>query len=212
MKIALIGASGFVGSALLKEAVSRGHDVTALVRKPDKVEASPHVTAKKLDVNDAKALSAAIGGADVVISAFNGGWGDPEIYAKHKTGSDSIRDAAKAASKRLIVIGGAGSLFAPDGSQFVDSDQFPKEYKDGARAARDALADLRKETALDWTFLSPPFVLTPTGRTGKYRLGAENPVFNDKGESTISVADLAVAVLDEAEAPKHSRKRFTIGY
>lgn len=211
MKIALIGASGFVGSVLLKEAASRGHDVTALVRNPDKVEASSHITARKLDVNDTKALAAAIGGADVVISAFNGGWGDPDIYAKHKAGSDSIRDAAKAAGKRLIVIGGAGSLHAPDGSQFVDSDQFPKEYKDGARAARDVLGDLRKETALDWTFLSPPFVLTPTEGTGKYRLGAENPVFNDKGESTISVADLAVAVLDEAEAPKHSRKRYTIG-
>lgn len=211
MKIALIGASGFVGSALLKEAVSRGHDVTALVRNPDKVEASPHVAARKIDVNDTKALSAALAGADVVISAFNGGWGDPEIYAKHKAGSDSIRDAAKAADKRLIVIGGAGSLHAPDGSQFVDGEHFPKDYKDGARAARDALADLRKETALDWTFLSPPFVLTPAERTGKYRLGTENPVFNDKGESTLSVADLAVAVLDEAEAPKHSRKRFTIG-
>lgn len=211
MKIALIGASGFVGSALLKEAVSRGHNVTALLRNPDKVETSPHVTATKLDVNDTKALSAAISNADVVISAFNGGWGDPQIYAKHKAGSDSIRDAAKATGKRLIVIGGAGSLYAPDGSQFVDGEHFPADYKDGAKAARDALADLRKETALDWTLLSPPFVLTPTGRTGKYRLGAENPVFNDKGESTISVADLAVAVLDEAEAPKHSRKRYTIG-
>ncbi len=212
MKIALIGASGYVGKALLKEAVSRGHTVSALVRNPDKVEKAAGVSAKAVDVNDSKALSEAIGGADVVVSAFNGGWGDPDIYKKHRAGSDSIRDSAKAAGKRLIVIGGAGSLYAPDGSQFVDGEHFPGEYKDGARAARDALGDLRKETALDWTFLSPPFLLKPGERTGKYRVGGENPIFNDKGESTISVEDLSVAVLDEVEKPKHSRQRFTIGY
>jgi uncharacterized protein len=212
MKIALIGPTGFVGSALLKEALSRGHQVTAISRNTDKIEKAPGVTPAKLDVNNVKALAEAIAGADIVISAFNGGHGDPEIYAKHRAGSKAIHAAAKAAGRRLITIGGAGSLYAPDGSQFVDSPQFPKEYKEGALAARDALTDLKKETDLDWTFVSPPMVLKPGERSGKYRLDADKPVFNDKGESTISVADLAVAVLDEAEKPKHSRKRFTVGY
>lgn len=212
MKIALIGASGYVGKALQKEAVSRGHQVTALVRHPDKVEKAAGVTARAVDVNDRKALAAAIADADVVVSAFNGGWGDPDIYNKHRAGSDSIREAAKAAGKRVVIVGGAGSLYAPDGTQFVDGEHFPKDYKDGALAARDALNDLRKETTLDWTFLSPPFVLKPGERTGKYRVGAENPIFNDKGESTISVEDLSVAVLDEVETPKHRRERFTVGY
>ena len=212
MKIALIGASGFVGSAVLEEAVSRGHTVVALVRNPDKVEKSSHVTARRVDVNDTQALAAEIGDADVVISAFVGPRGDPDQYTKHRAGSASIIEAAKAAGKRLIVVGGAGSLYAPDGSQFVDSDQFPKEYKNEARAARDVLDDIKKETELDWTFLSPAFVLKPGERTGKFRLGTNSPIFDDKGESAITAADLAIALIDEAEQPKHTRKRFTVGY
>ena len=212
MKIALIGATGFVGSALLKEALSRGHKVTAISRNPDKIEKTPAVTTRSVDVNDTKALAEAIAGDDVVISAFNGGWGDPDIYNKHRGGSSAISAAAKRAGKRLIAIGGAGSLYAPDGSQFVDSPQFPKEWKDGALAARDVLNDLKSETELDWTFVSPPMVLKPGERSGKYRLAEENPVFNDQGESTISVADLAVALVDEAEKPRYRRKRFTVGY
>jgi putative NADH-flavin reductase len=212
MKIALIGASGFVGSAVLEEAVSRGHTVVALVRNPDKVEKSSHVTARRVDVNDTQALATAIGDADVVISAFVGPRGDPDQYTKHRAGSASIIEAAKAAGKRLIVVGGAGSLYAPDGTQFVDSDQFPKEYKNEARAARDVLDDIKTETALDWTFLSPAFVLKPGERTGKFRLGTNSPIFDDKGESAITAADLAIALIDEAEQPKHTRKRFTVGY
>jgi uncharacterized protein len=212
MKIALIGATGFVGSALLKEALSRGHKVTAISRNPDNIEKTAGVTTKSVDVNDSKALAEAIAGDDVVISAFNGGWGDPDIYNKHRGGSGAISAAAKRAGKRLIAIGGAGSLYAPDGSQFVDSPQFPKEWKDGALAARDVLNDLKAETELDWTFVSPPLVLKPGERSGKYRLAEENPVFNEQGESTISVADLAVALVDEAEKPRYRRKRFTVGY
>jgi putative NADH-flavin reductase len=212
MKIALIGATGFVGSALLKEAVSRGHRVTAIARRADKIEKTPDVTPRSVEVNDTKALAEAIAGDDVVISAFNGGWGDPDIYNKHRNGSSAISAAAKAAGKRLIAIGGAGSLYAPDGSQFVDSPQFPREWKDGALAARDVLNDLKSDTELDWTFVSPPMVLKPGERSGNYRIAEDNPVFNDQGESTISVADLAVALLDEAEKPKYRRKRFTVGY
>jgi hypothetical protein len=212
MKIALIGASGFVGGALLKEAVRRGHSVTALVRNPDKVEKAAGVTAAKADVFDAAALADALAGHDVVVSAFNGGWGDPDIYDKHRKGSAAIAAAAKTAGLRLIAVGGAGSLHAPDGSQFVDSPEFPAEWKQGALAARDSLNDLKKDSGLDWTFVSPPFQLAPGERTGKYRVGGDNPVFDDKGQSATSVEDLAVAILDEAEKPAHRRQRFTVAY
>lgn len=211
MKIALIGASGFVGSAILKEAASRGNTVTAIVRTPSKVESLDGVTAVKTDITDIPALKTAIADADVVISAFNGGWGDPQIYAKHTAGSKAIVEAAKAAGKRVIVIGGAGSLEI-DGKQLVDGPDFPAAYKDGALAARDALADLRKESGLEWSFLSPAIMLAPGQRTGTFRLGGDQPVFDASGQSTISVEDLAVAVIDEAEHPAHTGKRFTLGY
>lgn len=212
MKIALIGASGFVGGALLKEATQRGHSVTAIVRNPAKVAANSGATAVKGDVNDVKQLAAQLAGHDVAISAFNGGWGDPDIYNKHLAGSRAIVAAAKQAGVRLIVVGGAGSLLAPDGSQIVDSPEFPAAYKDGARAARDALAELRKESGLEWSFVSPAAHIAPGERTGKFRLGGDEPVLDAKGESHVSVEDLAVAILDEAEKPKHTGRRFTLGY
>jgi len=212
MKIALIGASGFVGSALLKEAAARGHSITAIVRNPGKIAETKGVSVVKADVTDAATLAVLLKGHDIVISAFNGGWGDPDIYAKHIAGSKAIASAAKAAGVRLIEIGGAGSLHAPDGSQLVDSPEFPAAYKDGARAARDALRALQQGDWKDWAFVSPAITLAPGQRTGQYRLGTDNPVFDAKGESHISVEDFAVAVLDEAETPKHSGKRFTVGY
>ncbi|MBT1154136.1 NAD(P)H-binding protein [Aminobacter anthyllidis] len=211
MKIALIGASGFVGTTVLKEAAARGHKVTAIVRSPEKVEQIDGVTAVKADASDAEALKAAISGSDVIVSAFNGGWGDPEIYAKHLAGSKAIVAAAKAAGKRVIVVGGAGSLEI-DGKQLVDGPHFPDAYKDGARAARDALAALRTETGVEWSFVSPAIMMAPGERTGKFRIGGDQPVFDAKGESHISVEDLAVAIVDEAETPKHTGKRFTLGY
>jgi putative NADH-flavin reductase len=211
MKLALIGASGFVGNAVLKEAASRGHKVTAIVRTPSKVAAIDGVTTVNADVNDIEALKAAISGSDVVVSAFNGGWGDPDIYAKHLAGSKAIVAAAKAAGKRVIVVGGAGSLEI-DGKQLVDGPHFPEAYKDGARAARDALAALRSETGLEWSFLSPAIMMAPGERTGQFRTGGDQPVFDAKGESHISVEDLAVAIVNEAEAPQHTGKRFTVGY
>lgn len=211
MKIALIGASGFVGTTVLKEAASRGHKVTAIARSPAKVAQLDGVTAIQADANDVETLKAAISGSDVVISAFNGGWGDPDIYAKHLAGSKAIVAAAKAAGKRLIVVGGAGSLEI-DGKQLVDGPNFPDAYKDGARAARDALTALRTETGLEWSFISPAIMMAPGERTAKFRIGSDQPVFDAKGESHISVQDLAVAIVDEAETPKHTGKRFTVGY
>ncbi len=212
MKIAIIGATGFVGSALVKEAAARGHAVTAIARNTDKVPSLSGVRARSVDVADGSALQQVLSGHDVIVSAFNPGWGDPDIYDKHRKGSAAIARAAKLAGVRLIEVGGAGSLHAPDGSQFVDSPQFPAEYRDGARAARDALDDRRQETGLDWTFLSPPFELVPGPRTGKYRTGGDHPVADEAGRSTISVDDLSVALLDEAEQPAHRGQRFTVAY
>ncbi len=211
-KIALIGATGFVGTEILKEALSRGHNVTALVRHPEKVEKNDKVNAIKADVFDTDALAKQIAGHDIVISAFNPGWTDSNIRENHINGSRSINEAAKKAGvKRVIVVGGAGSL-SINGQQLVDSAEFPAEWKEGALGARQALNLLREDSDLDWTFVSPAIILQPGERTGNYRLGKDEPVFNDKGESTISSADLAVAILDEAEQNKHIRARFTAGY
>lgn len=213
MKIALIGATGFVGTELLKEAVSRGHSVTALVRNVDKVEKREGVKAIKADVLDVADLAEKLKGHDVVLSAYNPGWGEADIQAIHIKASKAITDAAKQAGvKRLIVVGGAGSLLNQEGKQFVDGADFPAEYREGALGARQALNDLKTENGLDWSFVSPPFALVPGPRTGTYRLGKDNPVFNAEGDSTISASDLAVAILDEAEAGKHIQQRFTVGY
>jgi putative NADH-flavin reductase len=211
MKIVLIGASGFVGKAVLKEAATHGHEVTAIARNTDKIEALPGVTAVAADASDTSTLAKAIAGHDVVISAYNPGWGDPEIRQKQLSVSKDIIEAAKSAGVRLIMIGGAGSLEI-QGKQLVDSPEFPAEWKEGALGARDALTAIRGEKDLEWTFLSPAIHLAPGERTGKYRLGTDSPVFDEKGESSISVEDMAVAIVKEAESPKHIGKRFTLGY
>ncbi|GAB3787262.1 NAD(P)-dependent oxidoreductase [Spirosoma horti] len=214
MKLAIIGASGFVGSALVEESLNRGHVVTAIVRHPEKITVThPNLTVKQGDIQDAGTVAQLVAGHDAVLSAFNAGWANPNLYDDFLNGSETIEKGTEAAGvKRLLVIGGAGSLEAAPGVQLVDTPQFPADWKAGATAARDYLNVLRKNTTLDWTFLSPAINLAPGERTGKFRLGTEQPVFDEKGESTISVTDLAVAVLDEIEKPQFIQKRFTLGY
>jgi len=216
MKIAIIGASGFVGAAILKEAIERKHTVTAISRNPEKTPAFPGVVAVKCDVNDVPGLAALLAGHDLVISAFNAGWTNPELYNDFLMGSRNIQSAIKTAGlSRYIVIGGAGSLYIAPGKQLVDTPEFPAAFKNGALAARDYLNELMNETELDWTFFSPAVEMHPgtSGiRRGTFRLGADNPVFDKDGRSILSVEDLAVAILDEAEKPAHIRKRFTAAY
>ncbi|MBB5394918.1 NAD(P)-dependent oxidoreductase [Mucilaginibacter sp. AK015] len=212
MKIAIIGATGFVGPALVKEGLSRGYEITAIARNTDKVEKAAGITPVAADVNDVEALASALSGHDAVISSFNAGWTNPNLYNDFLNGSKSIQQAVKKAGvKRFITIGGAGSLFI-DGKQLVDSPQFPKEYYPGASSARDYLNELRKETDLDWTFVSPAINLHPGERTAKFRLGTENPVFNTEGKSEISTTDLAVAIFNELENNQFVKARFTLGY
>jgi putative NADH-flavin reductase len=214
MKIALIGATGFVGSAVLKELLARGHEVRALVRDPGKLAAQAGLQAVKADVTDAAAVAEAVRGVDAVISAYNPGWGHADLHDEFLRGSAAINAGVKAAGvKRLLVVGGAGSLYIAPGQQLVDSPDFPAEWKAGALAAREALTRLRADTStLDWSFVSPAIELQPGARTGQFRLGTEAPVFDSQGVNRISVADLAVAIVNELEAPQHRRARFTLGY
>ena len=213
MKIALIGATGFVGSAILNELTSRNHEITAIARTPKETANVNWVAA---DIFNSDELAAILKGNDLVISAYNSGWTNPNIYDDFIAGSKSVQEAVKKSGvKRFIVIGGGGSLFVAPGLQAVDTPDFPKEYYVAATAARDYLNIIKEEKELDWAFFSPAFEMhqgITTGRTGKYRLGLENPVFNDEQRSILSVEDLAVVIADEAENAKHHQVRFTAAY
>ena len=216
MKVALIGASGFVGTAILNELLQRGHQVTAIVRNPGKIAPAENVTAVSANVLNETEIKNAVAGHDAVISAYNAGWTNPDLYNEFLKGAQTIQEGVKQSGvKRLIFIGGAGSLFIAPGQQLVDTEGFPAEWKPGALAARDYLNILKKETALDWTFLSPAVEMhqgTSGNRKGKYRTGLESPVFDADSRSMISVEDTAVAIVDELESPKHIRQRFTVAY
>lgn len=213
MNIALIGATGHVGQYFLEEALRRGHQVTALVRDPAKLAPREHLKVVQADVYDAAQIARAVAGQDVVISAFNAGWGNPDIRNAHAKGSRAILDGVKAAGvKRLLVLGGAGSLEIAPGQRLVDSPEFPEQWKQGALGAADALEQLRAEQELDWAFLSPAMLLDGETRTGSFRIGGDRVLFDGNGESRISLPDLAVAMLDEAEQANHHRARFTVAY
>lgn len=213
MKIALIGATGFIGSKILSEALNRGHQVTGIVRDISKLPEAKDMIPKKGDVYNTDELTELLKGNDIVVSSFNPGWTDPEISKHTIEGYNSIINSVKKAGvNRLLVVGGAGSLEVAPGVMLVDTPQFPKEYLEGARALAEVLFMLRKETELNWTFLSPSIVIAPRERIGKFRIGGDQVLFDEKSESKISVEDYAIALVDELENPKHARKRFTVGY
>jgi putative NADH-flavin reductase len=213
MKIALIGATGFVGSAILKEALDRGHEVTAIVRNPDTLAPQAKLRPMKGDIYNEAEVVRLVAGSDAVISAFNPGWSNPDIYSQQVKGARSIINGVKSSGvKRLLFVGGAGSLEVTPGIQSVDLPSFPTEYKQGALATREALKMLGKETGLEWSFLSPSADLFPGQRTGRFRLGTDQLLKNAQGESRISVEDYAMAMIDEVEKPQHIRRRFTVGY
>ena len=210
MKIALIGASGFIGSGLLAEALSRGHQVTALVGRPERLAPAAGLTAQGTDVMDAARLSAQLAGHDAVISAFSG-HAQEGVRAYYNRGVDAILAATRQAGvPRLLMVGGAGSLEVAPGVRVVDSPDFAAQWKDTALGAGDTLDKLRQESALDWTLLSPAAVIAPGPRTGQFRLGGDQLLTDANGDSKISVADYAVAIMDELEHPAHSRQRFSV--
>lgn len=211
MKVALIGATGFVGTPLLNELLNRGHQVTVLARDPSKLSPREGLSVVQANAQDAVQVQAAVAGHDAVLSAYNPGWTVPDLYDQFLAGSRAITAGVKAAGvKRLLVVGGAGSLYVAPGVQLVDTPEFPAEWKAGAQAARDALNLLREEHSLDWTFLSPPILLVPGARTAQYRVGSEAPLMNGDAPGTLSVDDLAVALVDELEQARHLQKRFTV--
>ena len=218
MKVALIGASGYVGSRLLAEALQRGHTVTALVRHPDKVPPHAHLTVKQGDVLKVDELAQALAGHDVVISAFNPARQSvaPDIFEQHVAGHKAIIAATKKSGvTRFLAVGGAASLKTASGEEYLDSPEFPADYapfKAGIRGTRELYYLLKKEPELDWVFLSPSVRVTPGTRTGRYRVGKDHVLYDAQGVSAISLEDYAVAMLDELEQPKHHRERFTVGY
>ena len=216
MKIAVIGATGFVGKHILLELVNRDHAIKALARHIENIPVQAKVEKIALDVNNIDQLAASLSDVDVVVSAYNAGWTNPNLYDDFLKGAKAIQEATlKAGVKRFIVIGGAGSLQATPDVQIVDTPEFPAEIKPGALAARDYLNILKEEEKLEWTFFSPaPEMHAGTSgvRRGIYRLGTDYPVADEHGRSVISVEDVAVVIADEVEQPKHSNQRFTAAY
>lgn len=215
MNLAVIGATGYVGDAVVRELAARGHNITAFARNPAKVLAAANVRAVAADVTAAD-FAAQLAGFDAVVSAFNPGWTNPHIGRDFRAGYAAILAAAKAAQvPYLLAVGGAGSLYVAPGLQVIDTPEFPKEIYDGANAARDLLTELRGRNDLNWAFISPPARLGAEAgfseeRTGKYRLGQDDLLMDGNAPAGISVADLAVAIADDVEQKAHLRQRFTV--
>ena len=215
-KVAVIGATGFVGTQVVKELANRGYFVNALARNTSKIEESENVKAIAVDVYNTSELSEILKGNDAVISAFNPGWTNPNIFEDFLKGAESIEKAVEESGvKRFITVGGAGSLYIAENLQLIDTPEFPAEIKPGAEAARQYLEMIKKNEKLDWTFFSPAIEMhqgTAGVRKGTYRTALENPVFNESGRSVLSVEDVAVALVDELENNQFVKQRFTAAY
>lgn len=212
MKIALIGASGFIGSALLTEALSRGHHVMALVTRPERVASQENLTIVKSDVLNTEALAEQLRGAEAVISAFSG-HAQEDVYDYYIKGFNSILTATqRAAVPRLLLVGGAATLEVAPGQLLLEAPGFPPEYRATAEGAKTALETLRGQTAQAWTFLSPAAEIFPGERTGSFRLGGDTLMSDSEGKSRISVQDYAIAMIDELGTPHHTNQRFCVAY
>ena len=215
MKIAVIGATGYVGRAVVAELAARGHQVVALARQVEQVAAAENVSAAAADIHSADFVQQ-LQGVDGVVSAFNAGWSNPNIGADYTRGAAAIVEAAKAAQvPYLLVVGGAGSLYVAPDLQVIDTPDFPREIYDGANAARHLLADLKQRDDVNWAFVSPPARLGADGgfseeRTGTYRLGKDDLLMDGELPAGISVADLAIAIADDVEQRAHLHQRFTV--
>lgn len=203
MKIAHFGATGNAGSRIVAEALRRGHEVTAIARHPEKLKPQAGLSAVQGDVNDRGDVAALVSGHDVVISSVKFQLIHPAIL---------IEGVKQANVKRLLVVGGAGTLEVAPGVQLLDTPDFPEAYKPEGLGGREFLNILRAEKILEWTFLCPSAEFAPGPRTGKFRLGKDRLLALPNGESKISMEDFAIAMIDELESPRHMRERFTVGY
>jgi len=220
MKVALLAATGRAGSTILPELISRGHEVIAVARNLGKLPADLPATVKPVqdDLSDADRLAKIIAGADVAVSAFGPSMSDPR-YTSDQAYTDQLVDVTerviaaveKAGVPRLLVVGGAGSLWFSPGVTVLDSGHWPEQYVPIAKSHVKAFAKLRA-SRINWTYFSPPMSITPGERTGKFRLGGDDIVKDAEGKNRISFEDYAIALVDELEKPAHERARFTIGY
>jgi uncharacterized protein len=213
MKIAVVGANGWIGSTIVHEALERGHTVTAVVRDPARLTlAHERLHVVSGDATDPDNVAEAVGGHDVVIGAISGRR-DANNQNIPNAAQALLVGVAQAGVRRLIWVGGAGSLEVAPGVRLADTPEFPAEYKGESLAQADALGVFRSaQTDIDWTYISPAVVIAPGQRTGQYRVGGDQVLANDAGESHISVEDYGVALLDEVEQPKHNRRRITVAY
>lgn len=251
MRVALVGATGFIGSKILREALERGHRVTAICRHPEKVPEHRNAQAVFADVMDTPALEVLFAGQDAVIHSYAPPFdvalraqvveyvakataaGKPELEAlaayrpadvsahradvaarieAHTKATQSIIRAARAAGvRRILAVGGAGTLLV-DGVRTMDRADFPVAFEGGAKSTAVVKELLREQNDLDWTVLCPPMLIRAGQRTGKFRVGADDLLTAVDGSSRISVEDFAVAFVDEMETPRHSRRRFTVAY
>lgn len=219
MKIAVIGATGFVGRALVVEFINQHFDVIAIARETEKLNLnSKKLTKVAIDIMNIDELANVLKEVDAVVSAFNAGWQNPNLYEDFTKGAIAIEKAVeKSKVKRFIMIGGAGSLYLDDNkTQIVDTPEFPTFIYAGATAVRDYYKNyLSKNTVLDWSFFSPAIEMhqgTSGNRKGSYRLGEKNPVFDEFGKSILSVEDLALVIADELKNNRYIRKQFTAAY
>jgi uncharacterized protein len=211
LKIALFGATGMIGSRIAAEATSRGHQVTALVRDPARVPGgNANLRAVQADVLDAGSIAATTRGHDVVASAYSPPSDDVAVLTK---ATHALVEGVRAAGlKRLVVVGGAGSLEVAPGKQLVDAEGFPDAYKAVALAHRDAFNYYRTLSDLDWTFFAPAALIAPGERTGTFRTGADTLIADADGNSRISAEDYAVAFVDELEQGRFIGKIATVAY
>lgn len=213
MKITVIGATGFVGRRVVDEALARGLEVTAIARQKKDLPDNANLHIALGDIADTAWLSQQLHGQDAAISAYNPGWGADDLYEKTATGLQQIISAVEQSGvKRLLVVGGAGSLEVAPGVELVDTPEFPENIRPGAKAVRELRNRLQQQSTLDWTYLSPAALLEPGQRTGQFRLGTTSLLMNGSAPASISVEDLAVAILDEIEHPQFIKAQFTAAY
>lgn len=215
--VLLIGATGFVGSAILNELIGRGHKVTAIVRDAKSLTGKEGVETVVADATIPEELARLAKGKDAVVSAYNPGWKNPRQYEETLENYPKIVEGAKLSGvRRLLIVGGAGTLFVAPGVRLIDTGTLPEEWLPGVKSLGEFyLNTLTKEQDIDWVFFSPAANLgnmTTGVRTGKYRLGKDDMLFDEKGESFISVEDYAVAMVDELEQENHHKERFTAAY
>lgn len=205
--IAVIGATGKAGSNILKEAMERGHQVTAIVRNASKLN-NPNVSVIEKDIFDLTVED--LNGFDVVVNAFGAPLGQEHLHVD--AGNVLIEAMKGAPNTRLIVVGGAGSLFVDEEKtlRVMDTPGFPDFVLPTASNQGKNLEILQRTSGIQWTFISPSAMFAQGKRTGSYQIGQDHLLVNSKGESYVSYEDYAVAVVDEIENPKHLNERFTV--